>query len=270
MSGAASERKGRLRRSNVLFRVFLYSVIAFVALYLLSRHSVLSQFWTFDAIHVLDSQELQDALIALEQLSKRYSVLTEKVMYSRFARVYSRTVQHSNGDTFEYDVWGRNWKNESFTVVCVVPYNPRTRAFTLIREYNVAHNKHVYSFPQGCYEKSKHASPMDAALAELEEEARVSCGISHMIPLLDTPHGSPQDKYQREAVHYFLCKDVIRLSNNSLRSRDAEESIEVTEHVPVSLLKGLIRAGVMQSNNIAAGLLAIDRLRQDGLLPKQV
>jgi 8-oxo-dGTP pyrophosphatase MutT (NUDIX family) len=151
--------------------------------------------------------------------------------------------------------------------VCVVPFDASDMTFTLVREYNIAHAMHVYSFPQGCYERSKHSSAQAAAEAELNEEARLRCAPSALIPLLETPDGSPQDKFQREKVHYFLCADSSRVAEREGRQRDVDEDINIESRVSVAQLKGLMRAGVMQSNNIAAGLLAIDRLRQDGLLP---
>jgi 8-oxo-dGTP pyrophosphatase MutT (NUDIX family) len=216
---------------------------------------------------VLDALVLHRSIASLRNLSQMFHVVSESVVYSRYARVYSRRLRYPDGKEFEYDVWGRNWKNDSFAVVCVVPFDARDLSFTLVREYNIAHSMHVYSFPQGCYERSKHVSPQAAAEAELDEEARLRCKPSSWIPLLDTAIGSPQDKFQREKVHYFLCTDSTPLTEGFGRERDPEEDINIERRVSVAQLKAIMRAGVMQSNNIAAGMLAIDRLRLDGLLP---
>jgi 8-oxo-dGTP pyrophosphatase MutT (NUDIX family) len=217
----------------------------------------------------LDYRALERSLAILRNASSMFHVVSESVVYSRYARVYSRKLRHPDGKEFEYDVWGRNWRNDSFAVVCVVPFDSSDMTFTLVREYSVAHGMLVYSFPQGCYETGKHASPQAAAEAELDEEARLRCKKSSWIPLLDTPAGSPQDKFQREKVHYFLCADVFGLEEGDARQRDAEENINIERGISVAQLKALMRAGVMQSNNIAAGMLAINRLRLDGSLPME-
>lgn len=213
-----------------------------------------------------DDAVVRDDLATLKSLADKFQVVDDRVVYSRYARMYSRRVKYPDGKLVDFDVLGRVWKNDSFTVVVTVPFDPEDATFTLVREYNPAHNMHVYSFPQGCMEPRKHRNAADAALAELEEEARISCEASGMTALLDTNLGAPQDKYQRESVHYFLCTKPTAVPKVHERHRDAEENIDVQTHIGVEKLQGLIRAGVLQSNNIAAGLLAIDRLRELGML----
>lgn len=203
-------------------------------------------------------------LHALRARAAKYSVLSEAVVYDRYARVYSRKVQFPDGKKFEFDVWGRVWKNNSFAVVTVVPFDRATRTFTLVREYNIAHARFAYVFPTGQMEREKHASNEVAAAAELEEEAQLRC--RHWINLLGAEgRGAPQDKYQREEVFYYLCTDAEHVEDAA--AGDEEEDMDVVHGVTPLQLRELVQAGAMQSNQIAASLLALDKLRSLHLLP---
>lgn len=186
-------------------------------------------------------------------------------MYSAHARVYARTVRFPSGNNFTFDVWGRVWRNDSFSVVSVVPFDRATQTFTMLREYNVAHGRFVYAFPQGQFERVKHASLRDAARAELEEEAGLRCTSWTDLLAEGVREGAPQDKYQREKVFYFLCTAVEAVAEKA--EVDAEEEIEVVSGVTPGQVRELVAEGVLQSNNIAAALMALDRLRRMRLLP---
>lgn len=208
----------------------------------------------------------QQLLSKLSELNAGYSVLEDKVVYSNFARVYARTVRYSDGTNFTFDVWGRTWRDNSFGVAIAIPFTRtgrRTGSFTLVREYCVAHARFVYSFPAGQVELKKHADARAGAVAELGEEAGLKC-TRPMVSLLGTDGGAPQDKFQREAVHYFLCTDARR--DRARHDRDKEERIQVVPDVSVKDLMALVRAGAMQSNMIAAALMAVEELRRSRLL----
>ena len=198
---------------------------------------------------------------ALEHLEAPYRHLDDKVVYSRYARVYSRDIRFPNGKTFSYDVWGRDWKNDSFAVVTVIPFDPQTQTFTLIREYNIAHTKFVYAFPQGQFERAKHASFVIGAIREMEEEARLTCDEKDMLQL---GSGVPQDKYQRESVYYFLCTKT-KPSGNA--ERDEEEDIDIVPGVTVDQLRAVSMGGRLQSNNVAGAYMGMDKLKRMKLMP---
>lgn len=207
-------------------------------------------------------------LISLKSLNQNYKTISEEMVYSRYARVYSRKIQFPTGEQYSFDIWGRVWKNDSFSVVTIIPFDKKTQTFTLIREYNPAHSTHVYGFPQGMVELgSKHTNLQHAASKELEEEAHLKC--RSWINLLDEHSGGvPQDKYQRENVFIYLCSDAVHMDHAD--GVDEEEEIEIIKGVTVSQVFQLSHAGVLQSNNIAAGLLAVDKLRQMRLLPSRI
>jgi 8-oxo-dGTP pyrophosphatase MutT (NUDIX family) len=214
----------------------------------------------------LDHQRLRDLLLALDDLGKAFKHVSDEVAFSRHARLYSRRVIAPNSTAeVDYDVLGRNWREDSFAVVSVVPYDPVSKTFTMIREYNVATKEGALTFPQGCIEPSKHASPLEAAIAELGEEARLECRREDLYELLD--HPSSQDKYQREKIHYFLCTEAYQAKDSALFTRDPEEVMYIERNVSVAEIKALIRAGTMQSNVIASAYLAFDYLRAIGELP---
>mmetsp|Transcript_10184 Transcript_10184/g.31147 ORF Transcript_10184/g.31147 Transcript_10184/m.31147 type:complete len:253 (+) Transcript_10184:88-846(+) len=202
----------------------------------------------------------------LEGLSKHmdgYEMLNETVVYNRYANVYDRVIKYPDGQSFSFDVWGRNWKKNSFAVVIIVPFNAEERTVTLVKEYNVAHHKFVYGFPTGMVDPEKHRSPLDAARQELDEEAALKC--NNLINLLndDAQRGIPQDKYQRESIYMYLCVDEE--DNDSPNQRDSEESdLYIEKGVTVLELKALLRAGTFQSNNVAAAYLALDELSTRG------
>lgn len=215
----------------------------------------------------LDTAGVKAAKDSLKRFSDSYTVVSETVVYSRFARMYNRVIRHpGTRGTFGYDILGRVWRNDSFAVVSVIPFDTKTGTFTMLKEYNFAHARAVFTFPQGCYQPTKHTSPRTAVLSELNEEAGLGCRDDALVDLLDSTEGSPQDKYQREVVHYYLCTSTIPLANGLRQGQDLEEHIIVERHVSVSELKAFVRLGMLQSNNIAGALLAIDKLKELGLL----
>lgn len=200
-----------------------------------------------------------DALLsALDKRTVLYKQLSDTIVYNSHARVYSRKIEFPSKKTFTFDVWGRVWRSGTFAVVTVVPFEPATQTFTMVREYSVAHGVATYNFPQGQVE-GKHGSVRDAAERELQEEAGLAGG--DFFGLVE--QGMPQDKYQRERVFVFLCvgaKEVVQ------GERDREESIEIVRGVTTRQILDLAMKGVIQSNQVAAGLLAINRLRRMKLL----
>lgn len=209
----------------------------------------------------------RNLLSALTERTRQYKILSDNVVYDKYARVYSRRVQFPNAQVFAFDVWGRVWKNDSFSVVIAVPFHRATQTFTLIREYNIAHGRFVYSFPQGCVEHYKHPTIRHAAIAELQEEAHLQCHQWHNLLADDTKAGAPQDKYQRESVFYLLCTEAVEFGHGDSGGVDQEEDMDIVKGVSPGQFRELVAAGALQSNNMAAGLMAIERLRSLGHLP---
>mmetsp|Transcript_36974 Transcript_36974/g.147501 ORF Transcript_36974/g.147501 Transcript_36974/m.147501 type:complete len:252 (-) Transcript_36974:2667-3422(-) len=195
--------------------------------------------------------------------AEKYRIISDSPVYERYARVYDRVVEYPNGEKFAYDIWGRNWKTNTFSVVIIVPYETRTRTMTLIKEYNPAHDRFVYGFPTGMVSADKHKSPLDAAKQELDEEAELTC--NNLIDMLSpsATNGVPQDKYQMERIYMYLCVDEEE--DESPSERDSEEvDLHVERGVPVREVKELLLAGTFQSNNMAAAYLALEVLTKMG------
>lgn len=245
-------------------RIVLLIFLATLSIVLLSF--LLSTFLSQPRVHP-DTVTTHALLEALHIREREYHVISDSVVFDNYARVYSRQIQFPNGRHFIFDVWGRAWRGDSFAVVTVVPFDRGTRTFTLLREYNIAHSRYVYTFPQGMFERSKHQSVENGAAKELEEEAHLRCHEWSNLLGDDKGQGAPQDKYQRETVHYFLCTSATHIDAADAAHRDEEEDIEIVPGVTPAQLKDLIKAGALQSNNIAAALMGIDRLRQLRFLP---
>jgi len=195
--------------------------------------------------------------------TKSQEVAQETVAWTGYARVYERTVVYSDGrKNATFDVWGRTWRDETFGVVIIIPFVRSSRTFTLVKEFCVAHNRFVYSFPAGQIER-KHKSILEAAKMEFAEEAHMKCARP-LKPLLTGDIGAPQDKFQREAVHYYLCQDSKTVLDAPVR--DAEENIDIISGVRPAELLAIVKAGTMQSNMIAAAMLALHDLRMTRLL----
>mmetsp|Transcript_12253 Transcript_12253/g.17789 ORF Transcript_12253/g.17789 Transcript_12253/m.17789 type:complete len:99 (+) Transcript_12253:148-444(+) len=43
-----------------------------------------------------------------------YRIIADSPVYERYARVFDRVVEYPNGEKFSYDIWGRNWKTDTF------------------------------------------------------------------------------------------------------------------------------------------------------------
>lgn len=246
-----------------LLRLGIVGVVVMACVALLSTVASMQRY----SVHP-DTTTTEALLHALRSRNKLFKVLSDDVVYDRYARVYAREIRFPNGKQFSFDIWGRVWKNDSFSVVTVVPFDRATGTFTLVREYNIAHARFVYSFPQGCVERSKHRTNQAAAAAELEEEAQLRC--DNWINLLegDEGVGAPQDKYQRESVFYYLCTDASHVDDPA--ALDPEENIQIVHGVSSTQLRELVAAGALQSNNIAAAVMGMDKLRQLRLLPMKV
>lgn len=214
----------------------------------------------FEPHRIHSPHTTKSLLQSLNTDDQSYTLISDRVVYDRYARVYSRTLRFPNGKQFEFDIWGRNWRNDSFAVVCIVPFDKVSHTFTLVREYNVAHMRFVYSFPQGQVE-GKHHDLLQAASAELEEEAHMRCDdLKHMLTGNGITLGAPQDKYQRERVFYFMCTKWTQLTTT--HRTDPEENIQIVNKVTPDQLYQLVAEGTLQSNNMAAAMLAIHQLKE--------
>lgn len=110
---------------------------------------------------------------------------------------------------------------------------------------------------------------------QLEEEARLVGGT--WIPLLEPPTADERseeeelpslvhDKYSTERFFPWLVLDAQAIDEDQARPRDAEENIRVVDGLTAMDLRRLLRSGAMNCPSSAALFLALDKLREMGLL----
>ena len=196
----------------------------------------------------------------------QYTILSERVAYSRYMTVYDRSVQFppdGKGDrhVFDYDVLGH--PRAHFHCVWVLPFWP-DGTVTLVREYAQGANTVVWSLPAGGVDPAKHSSLEAAARAELSEEARLRCG--ELVRLLPPTHpGMLEAKWCANRWTPFIA---LQLSDDHAPGeRDAEEAHLTTHRVPVAELERLMAAGEFLPPAHLTASMALAELRRRGLLP---
>ena len=138
---------------------------------------------------------------------------------------------------------------------------------TLVREYAHGPHRFLYSLPSGQFERDKHGDGglLATARAELEEEARLEGGEWH--PLLPAGHpGIPEVKWCANAFEPFLC--VGPEPHPCPAARDGEEEAAGLEavRVPLREFRRLAANGEVLLPSVAAGWMAMERLRELGLI----
>lgn len=158
---------------------------------------------------------------------------------------------------------------------------------TLVREYAHGPHRFVYTLPSGQYERAKHGGGegsggegggggsleeqeaardlLATARAELEEEALLEGGEWHR--LLPAGHpGIPEVKWCANAFEPFLC--VGPTPHPAPAARDGEEEAAGIEavRVPLCEFRRLAASGEMLLPSVATGWMAIEKLRELGLV----
>jgi hypothetical protein len=210
---------------------------------------------------ILDHAETNDPAVKL---------LRETVLWrGKWRSVFQRAV-HIPGakqTQIEFDVLSSNHGDES---VFVVAWDSASCTATLIREYHPGPNEWQFGVVAGGYE-GKHATPLDAAQSELEEEARMIGGT--WVPLV-TRQGAgslpiSQDKYTTAKFHVYLVVDARAVDDQEaadLKAPDDEESIRVVHGVSVERLYQLIQEAKINVPSSYAIFMALRKLSAMGLL----
>lgn len=114
------------------------------------------------------------------------------------------------------------------------------------------------SFVAGMFEAAKHDSLIEAARAELSEEARLKGGELMELTL----RGVAADKYSLNEFHYYLGLDAVR--DDAPLERDEEEWISVVGGVGLAEVRRLVGRGELNTPNSLLAMLALERLKQMG------
>lgn len=208
------------------------------------------------------------SLIPMQQ----FDVESETAVHQRYLTVYNRKVRFCAHErptechTLEFDVVGHPRANFSFSVT--FPFHPykdgrKGGEVTLIREYAQGPNALMYCLPTGALDPQRHADLQECAARELSEEAWLAGGEWQRLLPADHP-GLPEVKWCMNRFVPFLAVDPQPDLNPG--SRDAEEASMEVLRVPLEEFKSLMLSGDMLLPSITTAYLAMDRLREQGLL----
>ena len=197
-----------------------------------------------------------------------FRVSSEGVAYKRFLQVEDREVTYPDGRVCKFDIVGHPRCEYSFVVVFV--YHTASQGVTLLREFAQAappYGSQVLTLPTGGFDRKKHASNLEAAKAELSEEAHLKGGAWHCL----LPEGHPgvlEAKWCRNRFTPFLCIDPS--ADQSPGGRDAEEHIQILSEWPVSQLVEAMAGGELLLPSLQTCVNALAWLRKAGMLPEGV
>jgi hypothetical protein len=120
----------------------------------------------------------------------------------------------------------------------------------------------------GAFESHKHKTPLECAMAELEEEAQLSCTQNNWIPLLrDGSTKVPFEKYSDNQLYPYLALDCIPVINP--KPMDDEEYIIIHKNVSHSRLMEMISNGELNIISSYTVLLGIQKLVEMGIKLQQ-
>lgn len=186
-----------------------------------------------------------------------FELLGQNIVYDGWRKILRKEIKMPDGHTSMFDV-----VTQGCPSVIVFTWDSKTSTTTLIREYHPGPGKIMYGVVAGMFE-SKHKSALEAAMFELEEEAKLSS--TQWIPLLASSETtSPCDKYSDNAFYPFLALDCESVSDP--RPMDDDEYIDVEHGVTRQRLLDLIRNGELNVNSSYTVLLALTKLEEMGLV----
>lgn len=193
-----------------------------------------------------------------------FSVTSEAVVYKRFLQVESRSVAYPDGRQASFDIVGHPKGDYAFVVVFA--FHSATKSVTLIKEFAQAappHAARVLSLPTGGIDPKKHKDFLEAAQAELAEEARLTGGTWHRL-LPESHPGVLESKWCRNRFTPFLCIDPV--ADPSPPARDAEEDIEILREWPLARLAKAMANGDLMPPSTQACVSALAWLREHGMI----
>jgi len=182
---------------------------------------------------------------------------------SEIASMRERKVRLKDGTEASFSVFGRS---ENDVSVFVLPFNTKTKTFTLVEEFHPGPNRHMKGLIAGMFEPKHGGSAEKAAIWELSEEARLKLGEeSKLISLApDAQGGFSQDKYSSAHFLPFLALNCVE--DTRPRQRDREEDIQVHREVSVDDLRRLIREGKLNMASTSFALMGIGYLKGNGMI----
>lgn len=189
--------------------------------------------------------------------SPSVTTLEESIVFRGYRNIVRRQVILPNGRNATYDLL-----TQKHASVVVFTWDSQTRTTTLVNEYHPGPNKFISGTVAGMYEIDKHSSPLEAAMFELEEEAKLIS--DKWYPLLDTTDTSmPFDKYSTNRFYPFLAVDCKHIANG--KDLDDQEFIIIERNITYPKLMSLLHSGQINVVSTYAILLGLRKLHDLGI-----
>lgn len=193
-----------------------------------------------------------------------FTKLAERVAWQgKYRTIKTIDWKLPNGKNVSYDVLTQ--AKEGKGSVTVFAFNRRDRTATLVREFHPGAETLQLGTINGMFEADKHATPLQCAQMELEEEAQLRCSDDgHWIPLYDTAtRGICMDKYSDNFVRPFLALDAEHVPD--ARPPDDTEFISVVDGLGYDDVMRLVRRGEINVASSHCVLLAYRKLEDMGI-----
>jgi len=182
-------------------------------------------------------------------------VTSTQEAYTGWRSVVSKQATYPDGSQHRFDV-----VTQGSPSVLVVPWCTRTRTTTLLREWQPGPEEVLWGVCAGIVEPGKHASNLQAAQYELNEEAQLE---SHMwLSVLD--RSAPADKYSDNRFDIFLAMDCSPVGVQQQRNLDSAERIDIYPGVSYKRVMDIIEKGEMNVAGSFACMVAFRALERKG------
>ncbi|CAM9630049.1 unnamed protein product [Phaeothamnion confervicola] len=189
-----------------------------------------------------------------------FAITEEITAYTGWRSVVKRTVRFPTGKEHTFDV-----VKHDGPAVLVFIWDTKTQTTTLIREYSPGQMGVLPGVVAGLVE-GKHASALQAAQFELDEEANL-CG-GQWYPCLEGEGVLiPASKYATDRFHVYLVVDPEESPDP--RPLDDGEWIQVASGVGLPELRQMMLAGEMTAVSALCCYMGLEKLREIGLHPEQ-
>jgi len=152
-------------------------------------------------------------------VNKEIETLSSKVVYkNKWLTVREDKIRRASGNEGIYGVV----EKPHFAIILPVHDN----TVYLVEQYRYTVGERLLEFPQGAWEDSPNAKPIDLALGELKEETGLSATEMHYVGFQYLAYG-----FCNQGYHIYVAKGLTQ----GQQQLDAEE--EDLKIVPVSLQK---------------------------------
>ncbi len=160
-------------------------------------------------------------------MSKSKIISTKTPYQNKYLTLIEDLIQYSNGDQ---DIYSYIVKKPS---VLIIPYDPSTDTFYLVKQYRHPHQKEFIEFPAGGIEKNE--TPKQAALRELEEETSLTTNSLFPLGFFHSDIGT-----RKSITHLFLALSPTPSPHPHLQNKHEKTQLLKISH---SNLKDYFKTG---------------------------